>query len=313
MCVCFHGEGRNPCWKYQLQRASGVSNCFLSGCAGVNIGHYQSTALILFYSFNFLFHLLIANHWALYLEEVNWNDIFVKRPAKDTAHPLFSILDGLFLFCCLWDLSGEHRQLAGKVPKLGSVISWHKEHLCGNELSQLLSCDTAEKQSGPNQMGKHDHISAFQLGWWLHSEQIFRHIRWEGMGEYKHLKYKYIKYNGKANTYRPGYFYANILGELLHVLWHLSNVRGALCGDGLAYWSMVASSHLKSIARKGRESSGARKQDSQVAWATGQACTASWGKQELNQLWSMLCSLPASWALLHTGSCSVPGHGYCRK
>lgn len=38
------------------------------------------------------------------------------------------------------------------------------------------------------------------------------------MGEYKHLKYKYIKYNGKANTYRPGYFYANILGELLHVL-----------------------------------------------------------------------------------------------
>lgn len=84
----------------------------------------------------------------------------MKRPAKDTAHPLFfSILDGLFLFCCLWYLSGEHRQLAGKVPKLGSVISWHKEHLCGNELSQLLSCDTAEEQRGPNQMGKHDLIS----------------------------------------------------------------------------------------------------------------------------------------------------------
>lgn len=30
------------------------------------------------------------------------------------------------------------------------------------------------------------------------------------MGELKHIKYKYIKYNGKANTYWPGYFCANM-------------------------------------------------------------------------------------------------------
>lgn len=102
--------------KYQLQRASGVFKLFPSWLCWGEYRTLQSTALILFYSFNFQFHLLIANQGALYLgKKVNRNDIFVNRPAEDITHPLLvSILDGLFLFCCLWDLGGEHMRLVGR-------------------------------------------------------------------------------------------------------------------------------------------------------------------------------------------------------
>lgn len=72
--------------------------------------------------------------------------------AEDTAHAFFfSILDGLFFFCFLWDLNGECIHLAGKLPKLGSVMIW-----CGNQQSQPVTHLRNREGQIP-----------LQLSWWL--------------------------------------------------------------------------------------------------------------------------------------------------
>lgn len=48
--------------KHWLQRASGISNYFLPGCARVNTECYQRMALILFYSFKKIEQKIITNH-----------------------------------------------------------------------------------------------------------------------------------------------------------------------------------------------------------------------------------------------------------
>lgn len=134
MFVCFHGEGISPCWKY-IQNTSCkehlvFSNCFLPGGTGVNTGHYRSTALILFYSFQFSvpspYHHSLGSVFGKKWIEITF---FWKDQLKISHIPL-SLQCG-WAFLIPLSLSGEHRQLAEKVPKLGAVISRHKQHSCG--------------------------------------------------------------------------------------------------------------------------------------------------------------------------------------
>lgn len=62
------------------------SNDFLPGCAGVNTGHYQSTALVWFYSFSVpsSYHQLLG---CMFQKKLIVMTVFVKRPAKGIIHP----------------------------------------------------------------------------------------------------------------------------------------------------------------------------------------------------------------------------------
>lgn len=138
MCL-FSWGGKKPLLEiypqHWLQRASGVSSYFLPGCAGVNTVCYQRMALILFYDFK----KIEQKNYCQTLGSVfgkKWTEMTFLCKAEDTAHALFSILHGLFFFCCLWDLNGECMQLAGKLPKQGCMMIWHKEIWCGNQQSQ---------------------------------------------------------------------------------------------------------------------------------------------------------------------------------
>lgn len=49
------------------------------------------------------------------------------------------------------------------------------------------------------------------------------------MGEYKRIKYKYIKYDGKANIYQPYYFCTNAFLVSCFTFCDVCNVL-AMCG-----------------------------------------------------------------------------------
>lgn len=185
MCVCFHGEGRNPGWKY-IQNTSCkehlvFSNYFLPGCAGVNTGHYQSTALLWFYGFS----VPSSYHQLLGSEKVNWNDIFCEKTSyRYYTSPFLSSFDGLLLRCCLWDWVRNTCQWLGRCL---DQAPWS----CGGTDCPsfwLWHCWGTERAKPNSQM--QSHLSAFQLRWWLPSEQILCDITWEAMGENKHIKYK---------------------------------------------------------------------------------------------------------------------------
>lgn len=121
----------------------------------------QSTALILFYCFNFQFRCLVTNHWALYLGK-SWIEMtFLLKDQLKILHIPSSSPFWMGFSCSvvfgIW--VGNTCSWLGRCSKPGSVVSWHKEHSCGNRLSQPLSCDTVEELRGPNQTGKHGHIS----------------------------------------------------------------------------------------------------------------------------------------------------------
>lgn len=135
--------------KIQVAKSNPVlSNYFFPGWVGVNTGRYQSTALILFYSFSFLFHHLIASHWALYLGKSEIT--FLWKDQLKTSLPLH--------FCKGFSCSALFGIWAGNTGSwLGRCLNWApwspgtRSTLVGN--TQPLSCDTAEEQRGPNQMG----------------------------------------------------------------------------------------------------------------------------------------------------------------
>lgn len=175
-----------------------------------------------------------------------------KDQLKIITCPLFfSILDGLFLFCCLWGLSWEHMQLAGKVPQLGSVISWHEECSRGNRLSQPLSCDTAEGQRGPSQMGKHGHISLlFSWGAGYIQSKYFVISNEKGWVNINVLNIN--KCNGKGNIDQPCYFCTNVFLVSCFTSCDVLAMCGAPYGETFSlYWSVLTSNVWKSVAGKG--------------------------------------------------------------
>ena len=262
MCLfLWGGEGRNPCWKY-IQNTSCkehlvFSNYFLPGCAGVSAEHYQSTALILFTVLIFSSVLSPLTGLCIW-EKVNWNYTFVKRPAKDTSHPLFlPILHGLFLFRCLWNSRGEHRQLAGRglrelpaqaalawepsVPARGLLHCWGTERARPSGQTWSRLCFPAEMAG--NIQSKYFIISNMKR--WVNINvlniSILNAMEWQIC----------ISFVISVVTCSSWAASCSVMSE---------QCVGRLTWRRLAYWSVLTGDHSKSIARKGRELYGAGKQ-----------------------------------------------------
>lgn len=188
MCVCFHGEGRNPCWKYIHSTGCKEHLVFQAISYLAVLGwilhatkewHWFSSTILRRYS-----RKIIARHWALYLgkSELKWHFCVKLKILHMPSSPFcmgfsFSVVFGIWMGnACSW---------LGSCPNRAAWWSGIKRSGVETSSPSLGHCWGVDGQT------------PLQLSWWLHSEQR------QGMDKCKYFENNDTACNGEANKYQP--------------------------------------------------------------------------------------------------------------